>query len=84
MVSIVSPEPDRKTIQPCDTWTDEIRRQAWLAVEIAATRREEADRALGYYLRAALSHGLTVADVCIAGDLDEQTVMRLTDPAVTG
>lgn len=64
-----------------DPWRDEVRRQAYVAVEIAATRRVAADRTLGYYLRAALAHGLTVAEVCEASRLDELTVMRLTDPA---
>lgn len=59
-------------------WTSEVRRQALVAVEIASTRRDEAQHALGYYVRAALAHGLTVAEVCQAGDLDPAEVETLS------
>lgn len=63
-----------------DPWTDAIRREAWIAVEIAATQCEAAQRTLAYYLRTALSHGLTVDDCCRAGDLDRDLVLRMTNP----
>jgi len=65
-----------------DPWTAAVRREAWIAVEIAATQREAADRTLAYYLRAAMAHGLTVEDCCRAGDLDRASVLRMTQPAV--
>jgi len=63
-----------------DPWTDAVRREAWIAVEIAATQREASERTLAYYLRCAISHGLTVDDCCRAGDLDRATVLRMTEP----
>lgn len=65
-----------------DPWSAAKRREAWIAVEIAATRREAAERTLAYMVRAAISHGLTVDDVCTAGDLTREHVMQLADPAV--
>jgi hypothetical protein len=63
-------------------WVDRTRREAWIAVEIAATKHEASTRTLAYYLRCALAHGLTVDEVCRAGDLGRETVLRLTDPGV--
>jgi hypothetical protein len=62
-------------------WTDEVRRQAWIAVRIAATGHAH-ERVLAYYLRSALAHGLTVDEVCYAGNLSPNTVRLLTRPAV--
>jgi hypothetical protein len=62
-------------------WTDEVRRQAWIAVRIAATCHDD-ERVLAYYLRSALAHGLSVDEVCYAGNLSPETVRRLTRPAV--
>jgi pyrroloquinoline quinone (PQQ) biosynthesis protein C len=69
--------------QPGNTsipWTDEVRRQAFRAVRIAVMRNA-CDRTLGYFLRLALAHGLTVDEVLAAGVAPE-TLTRLTDPAV--
>lgn len=65
-----------------DPWRAEVRHQARVAVQVAAARREASDRTLAYFLRKALAHGLTLDEVCDAGDLDRNTVLRLTDPAV--
>jgi hypothetical protein len=56
----------------------EVRRQARIALRLAATSDA---RTLGYYVRSALAHGLTVAEVCDAGRLNPAEVLRLTDPA---
>lgn len=66
---------------PADPWRAEVRRQAHVAVKVAAARRTAADTTLAYFLRTALGHGLTVAEVCKASGLDEATVLQLTDPA---
>lgn len=65
-----------------DPWRAEVRRQAYVAVQVATTRHEAATHVLGYYLRRALAHGLTIEQVCEASDLDRARVLELTDPAV--
>ncbi len=55
-----------------------------VAVELiahAARCRQEADRALRYFLRTGLAHGMTVAEVAAAGDLTPDEVLELTHPA---
>lgn len=78
-MTILPPGPDSKP------WTSEIRDAAREAVRIAADQHRAicagADRTLAYYLRSALAHGLTAAEVCQAGDLDPLVVRDLTDPA---
>lgn len=74
---IPEPSPAGNTQIP---WTDEVRRQAFLAVRIAVMRGA-CDRTLGYFLRLALAHGLTVDEVLAAGVAPE-ALTRLTDPAV--
>lgn len=64
-----------------DPWTSEVRQQAYRAVRIAVMRGA-CDRTLGYFLRLALAHGLTVDEVLAAG-VAPDTLTRLTDPAVT-
>ncbi|MGZ4621490.1 MAG: hypothetical protein ACXVGF_04620 [Blastococcus sp.] len=64
------------------SWTEQVRREARIAVEIAANRSAACERTLAYFLRCAIAHGLTVEECCKAGNLDRETVMRLTDPAV--
>lgn len=64
-------------------WTDEVRAQARVALRVAATSGSD-DRTLGYYVRAALAHGLTVTEVCRAAHLARPRVMELSNPAVTG
>ena len=63
-------------------WTSEIRRQAWIAVRLAATSTPRCPRTLAYYLRAAHAHGLTFDECCEAGNLSPVIVRRLLDPAV--
>ena len=67
---------------PRDAWTQEVRRAALVAVRIAAAKREAGDRTLSYFLRSAMAHGLTLDDLCRAGNLSPEDVLRLTDPAV--
>lgn len=63
-------------------WTDEVRRAAVVAVQIAAARREAGDRTFRYFLRTALGHGVSVAEVALAAGLSRDEVVRLADPAV--
>lgn len=65
---------------PGDPWTQEVRRAALIAVEIAAAKRAGCDRALRYFVRSALSHGLTVDEVARAGALPPADVVALADP----
>lgn len=60
-------------------WTTQVRAQAAIAVRIAAGSDR---RVLGYYVRAALAHGLTTDEVCRASNLSPETVAALSDPAV--
>ena len=64
-------------------WTDEIRAQARIALRVAATSGSD-DRTLGYYVRAALAHGLRVTEVCRAAHLSRDRVLELSNPAVAG
>lgn len=63
-----------------DPWQAEIREQARVAVRVAAAQQIASTRTLAYMLRKAMSHGLTLEDVCQAGNLSPATVLRLTDP----
>lgn len=63
-----------------DPWQTEVREQARVAVRIAATRQRASTNVLGYYLRSALAHGLTLDEVCVAGNLSPASVRQLTDP----
>src|SRR5690349_23790510 len=58
------------TLFRSDPWKAEVRRQAFLAVRVASTRRVATDRVLAYYLRSAIAHGLTVEECCEAGRID--------------
>ena len=71
------PEPDQSGKTPY-AWTSEIRRQATIAVHIAAADGDL--RVLGYMVRAAIAHGLTTDDVCRAGNLSPEHVQQLSDP----
>lgn len=62
-------------------WTCEVRRQAWIAVSIAASRRVVSRRVLAYYVRSALAHGLCVEEVCQAGNLSPDEVLEMSEPA---
>jgi hypothetical protein len=64
-----------------DLWTAAKRREAYVAVAIAATKQVAATRTLGYMIRAAMAHGLSLEDVCRAGNLNPPTVRELSDPA---
>ena len=65
---------------PRDPWREEVRNQARVAVEVAVLQHQAATRTLAYYLRRALAHGLTIDEVCTAGRLDHDAVLRFTDP----
>jgi hypothetical protein len=60
----------------------EIRAAALDGILIAADSYRASERALGYYLRTAIAHGVTVDEACAVAQLDAGTVLRLTDPAV--
>lgn len=62
-------------------WTDEVREQARVALFIA-TNRDRDDRVLGYYVRSAIAHGMTIDEVCRAANLSASEVRELSDPAV--
>lgn len=66
--------------QPRDPWTEEVRRAAYVAVELAASRRLASERTFVYFLRTASAHGLTMAELCAASGLDEAAVLELTHP----
>lgn len=63
-----------------DLWSAAKRREAYVAVEIAASKQLAATRALGYFIRTAMAHGLTLDEVCRAGNLNPTTVRGLSDP----
>lgn len=63
-----------------DSWTAEVRRQAYVAVRVASIRQVAGTNTLGYYVRRAIANGLTPAEVCEAGNLDAASVKKLSDP----
>jgi hypothetical protein len=65
-----------------DAWSDEVRRAALIAVEIAGNKHRAAERALRYFLKSAIAHGLTLAEVAEFARLTTDEVVALTDPAV--
>lgn len=65
-----------------DPWTDQVRAAAITAVRIAAEQHRAGTHALGYYLRAAIAHGLSLDEVREASGLSRVQVLELTDPAV--
>lgn len=67
--------------QDPDPWSQEVRRAAYVAVELAATKRKASERTFIYFLRTALAHGLTLAELCDASGLDAAELLRLTEPA---
>ena len=71
MTSLTQPDP----------WTQEVRRSAYIAVQVAAAKRVASEHAFIYFLRTAQSHGLTVGELADAAQIDEAEVMRLTEPA---
>lgn len=64
-----------------DSWTDAVRREAFIAVQLAAAKRIACEHAFVYFLRTAQSHGLTVAELAEAAGITESEVERLTEPA---
>lgn len=64
-----------------DPWREEIRRQAYVAIQVAAAKRVATERVLAYMIRKAIGHGLSVEECCEAGDLDRAAVLELSDPA---
>jgi hypothetical protein len=67
--------------QARDPWTEEVRRAAYVAVELAAAKRTACERTFVYFLRTASAHGLTLAELCAASGLDAAKVLELTEPA---
>lgn len=66
-----------------DLWNAEVRRQSYVAIEVASVRQVAATKTLGYMIRSAMAHGLSLDEVCKAGNLNPSTVRELSDPAVT-
>ena len=62
-------------------WSQEVRRQAYVAVQIAAAKRTACERTFRYFLCSARAHGLTAQELSRASGLGYDEVLRLTDPA---
>lgn len=62
-------------------WTDEIRARALELVEVAGEAHAGTRRALVYFLRQAIAHGVDVDEVAAAATLTRDEVLALTDPA---
>ena len=66
-----------------DPWTDQVRAAAITAIRIAAEQHRVGTHALGYYLRTAMAHGISVEEACQASGLERAQVLELTDPAAS-
>jgi hypothetical protein len=62
-------------------WTDEVRAMALELVGVAADAHIGTRRALVYFLRQAIAHGVDVDLVAAAAALTRDEVLTLTDPA---
>ncbi len=69
---------------PSSRWTAQVRESAVNLIEHAARCRREADRALAYFLRTGIAHGLTLDELTDASGLSRADVLRITDPAAAG
>lgn len=64
------------------SWTDQVRASALELVRIAADSHRGTERALRHFVTAAVGHGVTVDELVVVTDMDRDTLLALTDPAV--
>jgi len=64
-----------------NTPTDDIRDAAWNAVAVASVHWQQSVNALRSICSSARSHGLTDAEIALAGGLDESHVVWLIEDA---